>query len=219
MTRNQPALLLAGASGLVGGHLARRLASADRPLLLTLRRANASLQALPGVQTLAWPLPPQLPAGIELALCALGTTLASAGSREAFRAVDFDAVLAFAQAARRAGVKRFGLVSALGADPHSRVFYNRVKGEAEAALAALGFAQLVIAQPSLLLGERQALGQIERPGEALAQRLTPLLGWAVPLRWRPIQAAQVAAGLWQGLQTLGPGLHRLRSDELVRLAL
>ncbi len=212
------AVLLAGASGLVGGHLARQLAQPGRTLWLPLRKPNRALQELPGVLSLPWPLPGSLPQALDLALCALGTTLAVAGSQEAFRAVDFDAVLEVAEAARAAGAKRFGLVSALGADPASRVFYNRIKGEAEAAVAAMGFEQLVIAQPSLLLGERKALGQAHRSGEALAQRLAPLYAWATPLRWRPIAASQVATGLLRALASKGPGTHRVLSDELVRLA-
>lgn len=207
-------MLLAGASGLVGGHLARQLAQPDRPLLMPLRRPQARLLALAGAQALPWPLPADLPS-IDLALCALGTTMASAGSREAFRAVDFDAVLQFAHAAHAAGATRFGLVSALGADVQSRLFYNRVKGETEAAVAALGFRQLVIAQPSLLLGERTALGQQPRAGEGLAQGLSPLLAPWMPKRWRPVAADAVASSLLRGLNTLGPGIHRLGNTELL----
>ena len=218
MVEPRGAVLLAGASGLVGGHLARQLAQPGRTLWLPLRKPNPALQALPGVLCLPWPLPGSLPQPLELAICALGTTLAVAGSQEAFRAVDFDAVLEVAEAARAAGAKRFGLVSALAADPASRVFYNRIKGETEAAVASLGFEQLVIAQPSLLLGERSDLGQAHRAGEALAQRLAPLYAWATPLRWRPIGAAKVATGLLRALSSKGAGTHRVLSDELVRLS-
>ncbi len=206
-------VLLAGASGLVGGHLARQLAGPQRQLLLPLRRPHARLLALPGAQALSWPLPASLPP-VDLAISALGTTIAAAGSQAAFRAIDHDAVLALAQAALHAGARRFGLVSALGADPRSAVFYNRVKGELEHALARLGFEQLVIAQPSLLLGERETLGQAPRRGEAIAQRLAPWLAPLTPARWRPIAAEQVARGLLQGLATLGPGLHRLDNAQL-----
>ena len=118
--------------------------------------------------------------------------------------------------ARAAGARRFGLVSALGADPRSAVFYSRVKGEAEAAIEALGFEQLVIAQPSLLLGDREALGQAARPGEALAQRLSPLLAAFTPARWRPIAAERVAAGLLAALAQRGRGLHRISNAELLK---
>jgi nucleoside-diphosphate-sugar epimerase len=210
-------VLLAGASGLVGGQLARGLAMPGRRLLMPLRRPQARLLALAGAEALPWPLAEPLPR-IELAISALGTTIAAAGSRDAFRAVDFDAVLAFAQAARRAGARRFGLVSAVGAAPQSPVFYNRVKGEAEAAIAELGFEQLVIVQPSLLLGDREALGQAHRPGEAIAQRLAPWLAPLTPARFRPVAAEQVAGALLKGLAERGRGLHRLDNAALFQAA-
>jgi uncharacterized protein YbjT (DUF2867 family) len=213
-------VLLAGASGLVGGHLARLISrdlGAGSALLMPLRRPQAALAALPHAQVLAWPLQADaIGAPIDSAVCALGTTLAAAGSQAEFKAVDFDAVLAVAQAAKAAGARRFGLVSALGASASSAVFYNRIKGEAEAAIEALGFERLVIAQPSLLLGERHSLGQAHRPGEAWAQRLAPLYAWAVPKLYRPIAAEDVALSLWQALQAAPLGVTRLRSDRLQR---
>jgi len=126
---------------------------------------------------------------------ALGTTLKSAGSNAAFREVDFDFVLATARAAKAAGAQRVAVVSALGADPASRVFYNRVKGEMQAAVSQLGFASVVFAQPSLLLGDRAALGQPARLGEAWATRLLgPVMG-LVPKGVRPIQAGAVAQAM------------------------
>jgi len=135
-----------------------------------------------------------LPALDEVYL-ALGTTIKIAGSRERFRAVDFDANLAVARAAQAAGARRAGLVSALGAQARSSVFYSRVKGELEEALAALGFDALVIAQPSMLRGDRDALGQPERTGERWAARADRLLGPLIPRKLRAIDAADVAAAL------------------------
>lgn len=157
-----------------------------------------------------------LPA-LDCAICALGTTIKDAGSQAAFRAVDVDAVIAFARAAQAAGAKRFGVVSALGADPDSRVFYNRCKGEMEAALRELAFDVLVIARPSLLLGNRATLGQKARRGEALAQTTMPLLAWAIPKRYAPIAADIVAAALLKTLVQGTPGTSVLESDHLQRL--
>lgn len=210
---------LAGASGLVGQTLARQLAADPgcRSLALLLRRPLPAVEALPRAQRVDWDgrAAPALPP-LDSACCALGTTIAVAGSQAAFRAVDFDAVLAFARAARAAGATRFGVVSALGADAGSRVFYNRVKGEMETALAALGFASLVVARPSLLLGDRAPLGQPLRGGEAWAQRLAPWLGPLLPARWRPIGAEAVAAGLLSALRDGRPGSRIVESDELAR---
>jgi uncharacterized protein YbjT (DUF2867 family) len=105
-------------------------------------------------------------------------------------------------------------VSALGADPKSGVFYNRVKGEAEHAIAALRFESMVIARPSLLLGNRVALGQPTRRGEQIAAALTGPLGWLMPRSVRPIEAAAVARALMRSVQRGEPGLFALSSGVL-----
>jgi len=100
-----------------------------------------------------------------------------------------------ARATLAAGARRAGLVSAMGADAKSRVFYSRVKGELEDALAALPFAGLVILRPSLLVGDRSVLGQPTRGGEAVGAMVGRLLGPLVPRDYRPIAAADVARAL------------------------
>jgi uncharacterized protein YbjT (DUF2867 family) len=128
------------------------------------------------------------------AFCALGTTIAAAGSRDAFAAVDLGHVTAFARFALAGGARRFVLVSSVGADPAASNFYLRVKGQAERAVAAIGFEALDIIRPGLLLGAR---GE-SRPGEALAQRLMPPIAFALigPLRkYRPVPASVVAAAM------------------------
>lgn len=203
--------LLAGASGLVGRELARQW---DGPGTLHLL-ARRALPAGPGqqVHVVDFSALPRLPASVE-AYCCLGTTIAAAGSPRAFRAVDFDAVLAFARAARRAGVTRLAVVSALGANPQGLGLYSRVKGEAEAALRDLGFASLVIARPSLLAGDRASLGQPARPAEALALRLAAPLAPLLPRGWRPIDAAVVARAMRRALRQAVPGVRVIESGEL-----
>lgn len=209
---------VAGASGLVGRALCRQLAADPGCTALwpLLRRAVPELAALPKSTVLPWPAPALPP--LDTACCALGTTIAVAGSQAAFRAVDHDAAIAFARAAKAAGATRFGVVSALGADAGSRVFYNRVKGEMEAAVRALGFATLVIARPSLLAGDRAALGQPSRLGERLALRLTAPVRALLPARVRPIAADDVAAGLLAALREQPAGVHVVESAELADLA-
>jgi uncharacterized protein YbjT (DUF2867 family) len=136
------------------------------------------------------PLPP-----LDEVYLALGTTIKTAGGQTAFRAVDFDANLAVARAALDAGARRAGLVSAMGADAKSRIFYNRVKGELEDALARLTFEGLVIARPSLLVGDREALGQPVRTAERVATAVSRLLGPLIPANYRPIAATKVARAL------------------------
>ena len=207
-------VLLAGGSGLVGRELLDGLlADAAVATVHVLGRRKLPLehaklaqhlvdfQALTG---LPW---------VDEAFIALGTTIKVAGSREAFRAVDFDAVLAVAQAAKTAGATRLGVVSAMGADAHSRIFYNRVKGEMEEAVRALRFESLVIARPSLLVGDRARLGQPVRPGEAIGERLSHWLAPVIPRHYRPIAARQVARALLQALPA-GRGVRVMLSGEM-----
>lgn len=204
--------LLAGATGLVGRALATQWTQPE-PLHLLVRRATEPPHPGHRVHVVDFAALPPLPAA-EKAFCCLGTTIKAAGSQAAFRAVDFDAVLAFARAAQRAGVKRFAVVSALGADPASRNFYTRVKGEAETALQALGFATLVIARPSLLAGNRAALGQPLRLGERIALAATAPLAGLIPKPWRPIAAERVARAMLLALAQGRPGVQVLESAAL-----
>jgi len=142
----------------------------------------------------------------DAAICALGTTLRQAGSREAFRRVDHDHVVASARRAHERGTKHFLFVSALGASPRSRLFYNRVKGETETALRAVGFTAVTIVRPSLLLGPRREF----RLGERLLQRV----GWALPGRLRPVHADVVAAALVTLALAPAAGVHVVESREL-----
>lgn len=194
--------LVAGATGLVGREILRGLLADDsvaaihalarRPL--DLRHPRLS------VHTVDFAALPALPP-IDEAYLALGTTIKVAGSQSAFRAVDFDASLAVACAAQVAGAKRLGLVSAMGADARSRIFYNRVKGELEDALAGLGFEGLVIARPSFLAGNRGALGQPARGGEKLALHVSRALRPLIPRNYRSIAAGDVARALLRAVPT------------------
>jgi uncharacterized protein YbjT (DUF2867 family) len=193
---NNRTVIVAGATGLVGrAILAGLLADATVAAAHSLgRRKPAAQHPKLTSHVVDFTALPALPAAQELYL-ALGTTIAVAGSQQAFRAVDHDASLAVAVAAQAAGVTQVGVVSAMGADPHSRVFYNRVKGEFEEALARMHFQGLVIARPSLLVGDRAQLGQPARRGEEWGFALGKALGFLIPENYRPIEASAVAAAL------------------------
>lgn len=189
-------VIIAGASGLVGQEVLNGLLSDDSvSTVYGIGRRPVALQH-PKLRSLVvdFTALPALPEAQELYL-ALGTTIKVAGSQQAFRAVDYDANLAVARAALAADVRRVGLVSAMGADTGSRIFYSRVKGELEAALAQMPFDTLVIARPSLLSGDRTRLGQPERPGEKAGFMLSRLIGFLVPANYRPIAASAVARAL------------------------
>ena len=187
---------LAGATGLVGrAILEGLLADGSVAAVHALGRRQPGLshpKLIPHVVDFA--ALPMLPPLDEVYLT-LGTTIKAAGSQDAFRLVDFDANLSVARAALAAGARRGGLVSAMGADAKSRIFYNRVKGELEEALAGLPFEGLVVARPSVLLGNRGALGQPARPLEKVAAAAGRFLGPLVPAGYRPIAAADVARAL------------------------
>jgi uncharacterized protein YbjT (DUF2867 family) len=209
--------VLAGASGLVGRELQQLLCenSAYAAVHSLVRRVTAAAAPSPKLHQLVVNFDdlPQLPACDDVFI-ALGTTIKVAGSEAAFRRVDYDYVLAVARAGRAVGATRLGVVSALGADAKSRIFYNRVKGEMQDALSNLGYESVVIAQPSLLLGDRKALGQPTRGGEVWAQRLLgPVVG-LVPASFRPVRARAVAAALLQAVLRSAPGTTIVPSRDM-----
>lgn len=148
-------VLLAGATGLTGEHLLDRILS-EPTLAKVIAPARKALAEHPRLDNPVGPLAellPQLDGSIDTAFCCLGTTIKEAGSEEAFRAVDFDLPLAVGKRALEMGARHYLVVSALGADAKSSIFYNRVKGELEQALQEQGWPQLTIARPSLLFGQ------------------------------------------------------------------
>lgn len=213
--------LLAGATGLIGRTLLALLLEAPQygSVHALLRRPVRDLPVHDKLTSsvVDFDRLPALP-GVDDVFIALGTTIKAAGSQEAFRRVDFDAVLATAKAGRAAGATRLLVVSALGADAASRVFYNRVKGEMEQAIVGLGYERVVIAQPSLLLGDREALGQPSRPGERWAARLMGPASRLLPAGVRPIPAASVAGALLRAALEAGPGVTRLSSAQMQQAA-
>ena len=208
-------VLLAGATGLVGRECLAQLAAdpsvsgitalVRRPpdaatihhRKLRFERVDFDRLGLHGAQLAA-----------DQVICALGTTIRRAGTREAFRRVDFDYPLALAKLARQRGARHFMLVSALGASSRSRVFYSRVKGELEEAIGALGYPAFTIVRPSLLLGDR---GEF-RLGEELGKRLA----WLTPAAWKPVQARDVAAALVAAARGDHPGRRVIESTEIGR---
>jgi len=184
--------LLVGATGLVGSLLLERLLDettyssvtvwARRPLALRgpgLKVETFEFEGLASHQVEA-----------EHVFCCLGTTMKLARSEQAFRRVDYDYPVALARAAKKGGATRLLVVSALGANPDSRIFYNRVKGEMEAAVAAAGVPRTIFFRPSLLTGRRDEFRLGERVGQVAGFVLGSLLG-----KYRPIAADLVAAAM------------------------
>lgn len=213
--------IIAGASGLVGGYCLRRLLASGLheqvvafvrgPLNVTHKRLQqrtvdfdrlGRMSAFPRAQDV---------------FCCLGTTMKKAGSEEAFRKVDSEYVVRLAESSIRSGADRFYLVSAVGASPKSRVFYSRVKGEAEEAVGRLGFGALHIFRPSFLVGSRAE----KRPGEEFgiaAARLVSGVLFGPARKYRPILADTVARAMVVVAREGSPGPHVYNSDEMEGLA-
>jgi uncharacterized protein YbjT (DUF2867 family) len=210
--------LLAGATGLVGGHVLRLLLADDvyqkvtvlarRGLPLTNPKLQQRLVDFDHLADLDAPK-------VDDVFCCLGTTMKKAGSQEAFRKVDLGYVQALARVTVRHGAKQFLLVSAIGASPGSRIFYNRVKGEAEEVVKGAGFTTTHIFQPSLLLGSRSESRPLERLGIVVAGALG--FAFAGPLRrYRPIPAATVAAAMVRAAKRARPGVHVYTYDHMLK---
>jgi uncharacterized protein YbjT (DUF2867 family) len=123
--------------------------------------------------------------------CCLGTTIKSAKSKEAFRKIDFDYPLLIAKLTKALGAKQFLLVSALGANKASSVFYNKVKGEIEEAISSIGFESCHVFRPSLLLGSRIE----KREGERSMQKIFSAVGFLIPKKYKAIESIKVARGM------------------------
>lgn len=207
--------MVAGATGLVGREvLADLLADKQYSAVHSLGRRTLPLTHPKLTQHIVdFAALPELPRTDDVFIC-LGTTIKVAGSQEAFRAVDYEAVVAVARAAIARGASKLGVVSAMGADANSSIFYNRTKGEMEAAVSSLGYASVSIAQPSMLAGNRASLDQPVRNGEIWALKVSRWLGPLIPANYRSIQVTDVAAGLVQAVKAGQPGVRRILSGQL-----
>lgn len=190
--------ILIGATGLVGGHCLNLLLQSpayDQVIAVSRRPVAVKHEKLRRVETSF----DQLGVALENmpaddAFCCLGTTIRQAGTKAEFHKVDHGYALEFAHRAVRNGVKHFLLVSALGAQVRSPVFYNRVKGLLEQEASSLAFSRVSIFRPSFLVGDRVE----ERPGEAIGLRLSSMISPLLrgPLRnMHSIQGADVAAAM------------------------
>jgi uncharacterized protein YbjT (DUF2867 family) len=204
-------VVLAGATGLVGGLILDQLnISDDVTSVYTLARRAMSVAAPKQTSIVGdiadWPCM-MADCQPDLALCTLGTTLRQAGSQEAFFAVDHDAVIAFARAARGAGARRFMMVSSIGAHPGSRNFYLSVKGKAEQGVQSVGFDRVDIFRPGLLRGHRAGPVRI---GERFATLISPLTDVLTPFvldHYRSIEAKDVGRAMCAAMALTEAGVY------------
>ena len=206
---------MAGATGLVGREvLAALLADKHTSAVHSLGRRTRPLTHPKLTQHIVdFAALPELPRIDDVFIC-LGTTIKVAGSQAAFRAVDYEAVVAVARAAHAQGATKLGVVSAMGSDPQSGIFYNRTKGEMEATVSSIGYQSVSIAQPSMLAGNRASLDQPVRKGEIWALNVSRWLGPLIPANYRSILVTDVAAGLVRAVKAGRPGVQRIVSSQL-----
>ena len=207
-------LLLLGASGLVGGE-ALRAALEDREVEGVIAPTR---KALPLHPKLTNPVSPELESllsavagwSVNGVICALGTTMARAGSRAAFHRVDHDLPLSFARAAHEHGAQAFCLVSSIGASPASRFFYARTKGETERDIQYVGFACLTILRPMIIEGDREE----NRIAESIVLNLAKGLGAFLGPRFKVNPASTIARAAIDAIVNPKQGVHFVYSPEL-----
>jgi uncharacterized protein YbjT (DUF2867 family) len=215
---------LLGASGMVGGHLLELLAAepaysrgtivARRPLGLERKSVREVVVDFDHPESLREHL------AVDDVFCCLGTTIKKAGSQAAFRRVDCEIPAAAGREARAVGASQFLIVTAVGADAKSRVFYNRVKGEVEDALAAHEFpGGLKVFRPSMLVGERGESRPAERVAMALMSATRPLFAGGLT-RYRAIDAVEVARAMRRAAldEPAGPGVQVYEGARLFALS-
>ncbi|MBI9074599.1 MAG: NAD(P)H-binding protein [Desulfatibacillum sp.] len=190
-------IMLAGGTGLVGSHCLKFLQDAafckhikvvtrkPVPVIESFSKARQFLVDFDNPETL------KQAGTCDAVICAMGTTIKKAGSPEAFKKVDFTYCLEVARAGLAGGARHFLLVTAMGSSPRSKIFYNRIKGELEQAVMALGFPCVSVFRPSLILGAREE----SRSGEELGRLFSRMFGFAIPAKYKAIQAADIARAI------------------------
>jgi uncharacterized protein YbjT (DUF2867 family) len=209
--------LVAGATGLVGSHLLTLLLAdedydkvvvlARKPIPLDHPRLMCHKVDFDNLMSFA-----QLP-DVNDVYCCLGTTIGKAGSRQAFKRVDYEYPFSLAHLALGRGAARYLIVTAVGADPQSRIFYNRTKGETERSISDLPFRSIHIFRPSILVGERSEFRRGEKAGITMMKFLSPAMigGWR---KYRPIEAECVARGMTVAARMNHSGVMVYESDEI-----
>jgi len=209
-------IVIAGGTGLVGKNVLEQLYKQSKHQVIALTRKSLELNSPHQNQIIDWEKwqPENLEA--DVFICALGTTIKAAGTKENFKKVDFEYVKKFAEAAKKSQAKKFIVVSANGADKNSKIFYNQVKGEMEAMLVNLQFNSLAILRPSLLIGEREE----SRPMEKCAQLLMPKIDFLLQgslSKYQTINASIVASKIIQLIEHQWQGTVILESDKIKQI--
>jgi|LakMenEpi03Aug12_release.lakeMendotaPanAssembly.Ray.scaffolds.fasta_scaffold463668_2 uncharacterized protein YbjT (DUF2867 family) len=188
---NTQRALVIGGTGLVGSHLLEQLNADQRfgKIYALSRRATKPHSRIVNIVTELDAVTGQEEFfDVDVVFCAIGSTIKKAGSQAEFRRIDYELPMHIARLARSRGVRRFVLVSSIGATASSKYFYLQVKYALERDLAALGFEQLSILQPSLIMGDRKEF----RVGELISRVAMKYLNPLTPARYRGVHARSIA---------------------------
>jgi len=205
--------LLAGSTGLIGNQLLHLLLEDpgyDKVIALSRKPLELTHQKLQNVVLEGDQLKQHNNLMAHDVFCCLGTTIRQAKTKEAFRKIDYDYPLELAKTVHANGAKQFLLVSALGSDKNSKIFYNRVKGEVESAIAAVGFNSFHIFKPSLLVGPRKE----QRSGEDAAKVFYKIFGFLIPKKYKGIESIKVARAMLAKAKENQSGTYAHESDYL-----
>ena len=213
MSNTQRALVIGG-TGLVGSHLLEQLdadkhfetiyALSRRPCATHSRIVNivTDLDTVTGQEDFF---------NVDVVFCAIGSTIKKAGSQAEFRRIDYELPMHIARLAKARGARKFILVSSIGATATSKYFYLQVKYALEHDLAALGFEQLSILQPSLIMGDRKEF----RFGELISRVVMKYLNPLTPTRYRGVHARRIAASMIKEARTEPSGVHYVNNSDIL----
>lgn len=206
--------LVVGGTGLIGRELIALLLADERYTVIALVRKPLAIIHKRLIQvTFNFDHPDPTVVAADEIFCCLGTTIKVAGSKPAFYKVDFEYVLSVAQTGFSNGIKKFALVSSMGANKNSGIFYNQTKGAIEEAVSRVGYESIFIFRPSILLGQRTEF----RLGEMIGKVLMRSFDFLVPKKYKAIHASQVAKAMIATMNSNKTGLHILESDEIASI--
>lgn len=218
---NNKTALLAGASGLVGNELLHILLDSPHykgvkilvrhPLDMAHEKLEQVITDFDKLDDYAQHF------DVDDVFCCLGTTIKKAGSQDAFKKVDYEYPLKMAELAKSQQVKNFLIITALGADAESKVFYSRTKGQLQVRLKKIGLTALHIFQPSLLLGERQEFRLGEKAAAVLSPAISKLLKGKME-KYKPIEAKNVALAMYEVAQIERTGNYTYPSDRIEKIS-
>ncbi|MBC7889797.1 MAG: NAD(P)H-binding protein [Ferruginibacter sp.] len=203
--------LVIGGTGLIGKQLIEQLLADSRYNVIALARKPLAIQHEKLLQPpFDFDHPDNSLIVADEIFCCLGTTIKKAGSKQGFYKVDYQYVLTVARAGYSNGAKKFALVSSLGANKNSGIFYSKTKGEIEEAVTGIGYESLFIFRPSMLLGQRAEF----RVGEMIGKLLMKSFAFLIPKKYKAIAGGQVAKAMIDCMNSGKTGVNILASDSI-----